>query len=198
MDLTLSGLLTLARDSVSDPRAGARRIMALDLALRDAWAALALMAVASALLTHLGFLTTPPDQRDLLAQLMASPIRTAVLQWVVMSVGAWAMFAVGAARGGRGTLPQAVSLAAWLQFVLLLLQAAQLVAGVLLPPLAGLIGLAGIALFFWLLTHFVAEMHGFRSLPAVFLGVVGTLFVLVTVMAVIFGLLFGVPQPEGG
>ncbi|QYK40379.1 MAG: YIP1 family protein [Paracoccaceae bacterium] len=196
MDVTLSSLLTMARDSVSDPRGGARRVMAVGLPLRDAWSALMLMAVASAVLTHLGYLASPPMAQDFLAEAMSSPIRTAILQWVVMGVGAWAMYWFGAARGGHGTLPQAVSLAAWLQFILLVLQVVQLVAQVILPPLAGIIGIAGVVLFFWLLTNFVAEMHGFRSLPLTFLGVLAAMVVLVMIMAIAFGLLFGVPGQE--
>jgi hypothetical protein len=49
------------------------------------------------------------------------------------------------------------------------------------PMLAGLLGLASIVLFFWLLTHFVALIHGFKSLPSVF----------IIIIAAIFGVIFG-------
>ena len=58
----------------------------------------------------------------------------------------------------------------WLQFIMALLQAVQLVAVLILPLLAALLGLVGLGLFFWLLTGFVAELHGFRSPMQVFAG----------------------------
>lgn len=194
MDLTLAGLLTMARDTVSAPRDGARRVLALGLPMRTAWIALALMAVGSALLTHLSYMLSPPPTQDFFAQAMSSPLRTAVLQGAVMAVGAWAMFAAGAARGGTGSLSGAISLLAWLQFILLVLQVAQLVAQVILPPLAGLIGFAGVVLFFWLLTSFVMELHGFKSGVATFLGVVVVLLLLGLVAATILSMVMGVPR----
>jgi hypothetical protein len=193
MDVTFSSLLQMARDTVSDPRAGARRVMALDLSLREGWTALALMAVASAVLTHVSFLLSPPQAREFFADAMSSPISTAIVQGVVMMIGSWAMYWFGAARGGRGTLPQAVALAAWLQFILLVLQVFQLAAQVVLPPLSGIIGIVGVVLFFWLLTYFVVEMHGFTSLPLTFLGILAAMIAVGMGMALVFSILFGVP-----
>ena len=193
MDLTIAGLLSMARDTVSAPRDGARRGLALGLPVHVAWNALALMAVGSALLTHLSYLLSPPPKQDFFAQAMSSPFRTFVLQGAVMAAGAWAMFAAGTARGGTGSLSGAISLVAWLQFVLLLLQVAQLVAQVILPPLAGIIGFAGVVLFFWLLTAFVMELHGFRSALVTLLGIVAVMFLLGLVAATLLSILIGAP-----
>jgi hypothetical protein len=75
----------------------------------------------------------------------------------------------------------------WLQCLTLVLQLLQLVALVIAPPLAGIIGLGGFVLFLWLMTHFIAELHGFRNRGLVFLGMVLTALVagLVIGMAVI-------------
>ena len=62
----------------------------------------------------------------------------------------------------------------WLQLLTVALQLLQLVASVIAPPLAGLIGLGGFVLFLWLMTAFIAELHGFRSRGLVFLGMVLT------------------------
>ncbi|NCM97616.1 MAG: YIP1 family protein, partial [Rhodobacterales bacterium] len=86
----------------------------------------------------------------------------------------------------HGRFDEALILVVWLQFVLLGLQAVQLVAYAVAPLLADLIGLATVALFFWLLTNFVAELHGFKSLGLVFVGVLATLVVMVLGLA--FGL----------
>jgi Yip1 domain len=192
MDLNLATLLTMARDTVADPREGARRVMSLGLPVQTGWIAVALMAVASALFTHVTFLMSPPDVRGYFADMMASPLRTAFLQGVVMVAAVFAIWRIGRMRGGRGTLPQTVVLVAWLQFVLLVLQVVQLAVQVMIPPLAPLIGLAAVGLFFWLLTLFVVELHGFRSAIVTFLGIFGVMMVIAFVLAL---LLAPVPGP---
>ena len=77
-------------------------------------------------------------------------------------------------------------LIAWLQFIQLLVVAAQILLMIVLPAVAPVLEIAGVILFLWLLVNFVAEMHGFRSLGLVFLGViitfVGAVFVLSLLM----------------
>jgi hypothetical protein len=92
------------------------------------------------------------------------------------------VFAVGRWRGGRGELPDAVILIAWLQFIQLLVVAAQILLMIVLPAVAPVLEIAGVILFLWLLVNFVAEMHGFRSLGLVFLGVI------ITFVGFVFGM----------
>jgi hypothetical protein len=99
-------------------------------------------------------------------------------------------------RGGTGTFPDALILMVWLQFILLCVQLVQVLAGVMLPVLADLIGLAGLGLLLWLLTNFVAELHGFRSLIAVFAGLVAGAFAFTFVAAFLLTLVLGSP-PAG-
>lgn len=191
MDVTFRGLLRLARDTVTSPRDGARAILAINAPIEVRWMALALMAVGSAILTHLSFALMPPMAREMMGGAMSSPFRTVLLQGGVLFIGAFLIHRVGRARGGRGDLAGAVSLVAWLQFVLLCLQGVQLAAQVILPPLADLIGLVGLFLFFWLLTHFVAELHGFASMGATLAGILVTLFALAFALALVLGLILG-------
>lgn len=190
MDVSLGALVSLARETVIDPRAGARRILAIDLQLTERWMALGLTVVMSTILTHLSFEMSPAEVREYFGSAFASPIRTALIQGVAMVLGALAMYHLGRARGGTGSLPEAISLLAWLQFILLLVQVAQLVAEVVLPPLASVLGLAGVAAFFWLMTNFVAELHGFRSLFSTFFGVLLSLAGLVMVLAMLLAPFF--------
>ena len=85
--------------------------------------------------------------------------------------------------GGQGQFGAAVVAVAWLQAIFVLLQALQLVALYVLPPLAGLIGLVSILLFFWLLTHFVTEVHGFATPVLVLIGIILTGFAVSFVLA---------------
>lgn len=193
MSLTVSDLMPLLRETLISPRKGARMILDLGLAARVGWLALALMAVGSAILTHLTMVMMSPEAVAYWGGAMGSPVNTAILQWVVMFVTVHAVHRLGRMRGGAGTLAESVVLVAWLQFVLLALQALQLVVQVILPPFAQLLGLAGLGLFFWLLTNFVAEIHGFKSLGAVFASVVFVMILASMVMVFVFSMFYGDP-----
>ncbi|MDZ4134463.1 MAG: Yip1 family protein [Paracoccaceae bacterium] len=195
MIATLAGLMQMVRETLNAPRAGARRIMALDLPIKARWSALVLMAIGSAVLTHISFAMLPPNAREFFGEAMTSPFRTAVLQFVAMVVGVHAIHRIGQMRGGQGNLADSIILVAWLQFILLCLQGVQILAQVILPLLAELIGLGGVVLFFWLLTNFVAELHGFKSLQATFFGVLGAMLALGFVLIFLFTLLFGGAAP---
>ena len=186
MNQTLFTLLALARLSLKRPRDGARQVIALRLPPAVGWLGLGLAAVLSTLMVHLSFAMQPADVQSFFAAAIASPLRTALLQAGFMVVAVVAVYRVGRWRGGHGSFDGALILVVWLQFLLLGLQAVQLVAYAVAPLLADLIGLATVALFFWLLTNFVAELHGFNSLGLVFVGVLATLVVMVLGLA--FGL----------
>jgi hypothetical protein len=193
MTVTFADLMSLVRETLVAPRKGARMILDLGLPARVGWLALALMAVGSAILTHLTMVMMSPEAVAYWGGAMGSPVNTAVLQWVVMFVTVHAVHRFGQMRGGHGTLAGSVVLVAWLQFVLLALQALQLVVQVILPPFSQLLGLVGLGLFFWLLTNFVAEIHGFKSLGAVFASVVFVMILASMVMVFVFSMFFGDP-----
>ncbi|WP_333817123.1 Yip1 family protein [Tabrizicola sp.] len=164
----------LAQLTLREPRQAARTLLAEDVPIPARTAGLLLVAVVSALLASLqvgGKLTElDPFSRFMLA----SPFRAAVFQWLFLALTVVLVHRVGRAFDGRGSLPDALLVVVWLQLPMLALQILQLVATLLVPPLAGIIGLAGFALFLWLMTSFVAELHGFRSRGMVFLGLVLT------------------------
>ena len=73
--------------------------------------------------------------------------------------------------------------------LLLLVQAAQLVLSLILPGVAGILGLASIVLFLWLTVQFTKALHGFRSSAKVALGLIGTAFVAGFVLSLIAALI---------
>lgn len=196
MDLTLPNLLALVRLTLQAPRQGARRVMDLNLPISGRWLALVLVAACSAIGTHFSIALMPPEQRDTLLALITSPLRTALLQAGIWAVIAGAIAAGGRMRGGTGTFPDALILMVWLQFILLCVQLVQVAVGLFVPVLADLIGLAGLGLLLWLLTNFVAELHGFRSLIAVFAGLIAGAFAFMFLAAVLLTMILGSP-PTG-
>lgn len=183
MDLTLGNLMGLVRMTFADPRQAAQVVMRLPMPLQARWAAVALMAVLSAILMQaMAGLMPPaigPDGQELPA---IAPFFWAGMVGFGMVLTALLAFAVGRWRGGRGELPDAVILVAWLQFIQLLIVVLQLAVLVILPVLAPVIEVGAVLVFLWLLVNFVAEMHGFRSLGMVFLGIV------LTFVAAVFGM----------
>ncbi|MGB3277820.1 MAG: Yip1 family protein [Pseudorhodobacter sp.] len=193
MELTPAFLMRMVRETLLAPRVAAATILSFGFAPVVGWLALLLMAVASTLLTHLSFAMMPPEAQAFWGGAMGSPVRTAILQWVVLLISVHAIHKIGRWRGGYGTLEGAVVLVAWLQFILLCVQVAQLLGQALAPPLADLLGIFGLVLFLWLLTNFVAALHGFKSLALTFLGILVTLFAASFVLAFIIALLIGAP-----
>ena len=178
MTLTLSHLLSLARYTVQSPRDGARMVMQANLPMPFRWAALALMAVASSLMAHLSFGLMPAEMQAQMGGAMASPFRTAVLQAALMLGSVYAIHWIGRWRNGKGSFEDALILMVWLQFILLILQVVQIAVQLVMPPLSDLIGILSVAVFLWLLSNFIAELHGFSSVGMTFLGVLATLLAL--------------------
>jgi Yip1 domain len=190
-------LLALARLSLNDPRVGVRALLAMGVPLPARTAGLLLVAVGSALLFHLGFLVMPPGD-DAVAQFMSqSPIRTAIVQWLILAATVLGIYRIGRAFGGTGSLTDALLIVVWLQVIMLAVQLVQLLSFILIPFLAGLVSLGGFFLFFWLLTSFIAELHGFASRWVVLAGVIGSGFAFAIVLAVILTLIFGPEALQG-
>ncbi|QCO56917.1 YIP1 family protein (plasmid) [Pseudorhodobacter turbinis] len=191
MELTPTFLMRMIKETLSAPRAAAAAVLSFGFSPMVGWMALMLMAIGSTLLTHISFAMMPIEAQEFWGAAMGSPMRTAVLQWVILLISVHAIHRIGQWRRGKGRLEGAVILVAWLQFILLCVQVVQLVAQAFVPALADLLGILGLVLFMWLLTNFVAQLHGFSSLALTFVGIILTLVCLTFVLAFIFTLLFG-------
>jgi hypothetical protein len=176
--------------TIRDPRRAMGSLQAMDLPASILPPALGLMAVASALLLHLGLSSgLMPMAADPLSQsLFAAPLTTAVIQLIALVIAVLLIRSVGALFGGQGSLADAALAVVWLQVLLLALQAVQFLLYLLLPPLAPVIGFASMVAFFWFLTAFVAEIHGFSRSGLVFLGILGTFLLLAILLSIVLAL----------
>jgi len=197
MAVDLKTLVIAARDTVQQPRAGARAVMDMGLPITIGALALALMAVVSAALAAVLYAAfpMPPDESSpqiaVLEQILTNPLQLALVQMLILALGAFLIFRVGKGFGGAGSLPDAVVLLAWLEFILLLLQVVQTFAMVFSPPMSQAIGVLGFVIFVWLLANFTAELHGFSSVFATFLGIIASVIVLSFTAAILIALLIG-------
>ncbi len=179
---TLRTLVRMAWTSVRDPRAAARWVMAFDMPRTARWQALLLVVILSAIFAQISVTLFIRAETVVFGGLLLNPWTTSIIQMAILVVAVFAIYWIGHAMGGQGRFGDAILLVAWLQFCMVCLQLAQTAAMLVLPPMASLIGVAGFVLFFWLLTHFVAELHGFTSLGQVFVMIV------VSMLALVFGL----------
>lgn len=185
MSMGVTDILAMAQYTLQNPRKGLRRVLDLNLSSGERFAALALMAVAAALLGHLSAALLRVSGNPLVDFLLASPLRMALIQGAGLLVTVAMVHVVGRFWGGRGKFDEAVLAIAWLQFFLMVLQLGELFSVVIgLPQLGILATLVSLAVFPWLLTMFVTEIHGFSSPIKVFFGI------LASAVALSFGVSF--------
>ncbi|MFV2002046.1 MAG: Yip1 family protein [Paracoccaceae bacterium] len=192
MNLTVNSVILAMINTVRDARGGAQLIMAIKLNRRSRWEVLLLIAVLSALMAGLSLLIGGAGGVALAGgPVVVSPIVLGAAQLFLLFSMVLGIHFIGTRFGGHGKLDDAILLVAWLQFILISLQVIQIVAIVVLPPLAFVLGIAGIVLFFWLLTAFVAELHGFKSKTGVFVAILIAMVVFTAVFRMILGI-FGI------
>lgn len=194
MSITLPDLLQAARDTLRDPKLGARRVLDLHLPVSVAAMALVLMAVISSLLSSLTYLTSAMDTDPQMQAVFGNPLSLAIMQTIILALICLSIHGIGRWFGGQGDLAGAIAVTAWLEFILILVQGVQLVLWQFSQGLAEFLGLVGLFLFIRLMTAFIKELHGFRYGILVFLSIIGTIFGLSLIFAVI---LVAVGAPVG-
>lgn len=189
-------LFGMALQTVPEPRKVARDVFAYPAPRRALWLMLALLLVSMTFLAVISSILFPVDPAEMgallgddqMAPAFTSPMVTGMVQATTAVVSVWAIFWIGRGAGGTGTFDQALLTVIWLHFVLFLLQLGILTLGLFAPGLALLLTLMSFVMTFWLLSHFVAEMHGFRSAGSVFAGIMMVLLVLAVVMSVLLAM----------
>lgn len=181
--------------TLRDPRGGMRAVLNLGLDDRTRWMALVTVALVTTIIST-SIVQVAGTAMPEAAFYPASPIATAIAQVGIMAAGAVLVYLLGRAAGGTGRLGDAVLVVVWLQVFLIALQLLQIAVAVMLPFMAPAVFLAAIAAFFWLLTHFVAEAHGFRSLFLVFAAILGAIILLSILLAPLLAPLLGLEAPN--
>lgn len=194
----LQTLLRQAMSSITEPRAVARWVMTFDLPRGMRWEVLLLVVLFSVVLQYLQVSFLGDPSRVVLGEILARPFTAGIIQASALVIAIFAIYWIGRAMGGEGDFGDAILLVAWLQFCIFLLGVLQVVFQVIMPPIAVLISLLSIGVMFWLLTNFIAELHGFSSLAQVFVMILVSLMGLAFGMSLIFSLIgLSVPGTEG-
>jgi Yip1 domain len=161
----------LVIDSLRRPRLAARQILAVGLADGTVVEAAVLVTCVGIVLGYLALLLTPGGVDMVSAAVLANPLLGAGVQLAAMAVVVFLTVRIGRLFGGRGELWGAAALVVWLNAMLVLIQAGQLVALALVPPLAALVAIAAMVWALWAYANFIAELHGFQN-PVIVLGAV--------------------------
>ncbi len=176
---SLTGLMS---ESLRDPRGATRSLMHVPLSRTDRWQALALAVLISVLLGFVVAQSAPPNDYPLSVLIRERPIMALILELSLMILSVFAVYWVGHACGGTGRFEDAILVVAWLEFLIACLQAVQIAAMFTVPSLQGIVVLLSYGLATWLITNFIAELHGFKSLLSVFV------MILVTITGAVLGL----------
>lgn len=187
--MTRFDLGNLMREALQDPRRNAERILAWPIPQQTVWLGVVLVSA----LAVLGLYLTLMIGGSVMGPVPA-PFAMAGLQVVAMIMLAGMMAHVGRIFGGTGRFAGALRIMVWLQGLMVVFQAVQIVALVLLPPLAGLLSLASVVAVLWVATGLVAGLHGFRSLPMTFLGILGSFMLLGLAVSMVLAPFISVPQ----
>ena len=190
MELNAAFLRAMLRETLSNPQEAARKLIAINPPMEARGLALAVVVVLSVLLGQASVLLMAGSDAPFVMGVGAS----AIVQGGALLMVVYAAHAVGRMFGGSGSFPDAVLLVSWLQFMMVVLQVIQVAALVLVPPLSGMIGIIAITLFLWVLTNFVAALHGFTSLGKVFGMILVTFMAIAFVVAFLLALL-GIQGP---
>ncbi|RJL03398.1 YIP1 family protein [Paracoccus aestuarii] len=177
--MTTDDFKALVRQTFRNPEDAARWLIAQNWPMQARWMALVTAVSISGVLAYLSVQLFPiPEGETPMLPLGQQPLVLAGMQLFAIIVGAGLMAGVGRMFGGHGRFEDALLLAVWIEVMLLIVQVLQIVFTLILPPLAGMLGILAIALFLWLTVQFTKALHGFTSAPKILLVMFATLMVM--------------------
>lgn len=183
MSLDLAMVQSLVGQTLRDPRAAAARLLGMGVPDDARWLGFVIVIILSVIVGQASIMLMGEGAMGGGLLFMAMFQASILLGMVVAVQG------VGRALGGTGDFPDTLLLVAWLQFVMLVFQLAQIVALVIVPPFFGLMTLLALGWFMWMLTHFIMALHGFTSVLKVAVGIVFSFFGVAMALAILLSLL---------
>ncbi|KPN62436.1 Yip1 domain-containing protein [Aliiroseovarius crassostreae] len=181
-------LFGMILQTVPEPRKVARDLFDLPVSRKARWLSLWLLLVFAAAAGVVSHLLYPVDAA-VFGPVLSDPMVLGAIEAAFLVSGVFMIYLIGRLAGGQGSFDDALTIAIWLEFVLLVFQLASLVFSLFAPALAGILMVMSSVLFFWILSHFIAESHGFRSAGLVFAGIASTMVLAVFALSFLLVLL---------
>lgn len=186
----------LLQRTFRDPQAAARTLIDAGIPAEARWTAVALVSVLALIGLNLALWMVPaagPTGFSAMAQLWPG-LAVQVLSILLL---AGVMVIAGRIQGGQGRFADALLLVTWVEFIMVLGQAVQIVVMLALPALSLLVSVVSLFLFVWLMTHFTAALHRLPSLGRVLMALMGGFVGIVVLAAMVLGALGIVPADMG-
>ena len=153
----------LVIDSLVRPRAAARRILAAGIPETQLLQAAVTVSCVGVVLGYIA-LQMSPDAIDVVsAAVLGNPLIGAAAQLAIMAVIVFLTVRIGRLFGGSGGLRGALALVVWLNAMMVLIQAGQVAALAIVPPVAALLAIVTVFWVLWAFANFVTELHGFQN-----------------------------------
>lgn len=186
--------------TLRSPTAAGRELLEANLPMAARWAAAVLVVSLAAILAWVTAAMLPDapegEATSTLAWIGNQPVLIAGFQLVALTLTAGLMSGVGRLFGGEGRFEDALILTVWLEAILLLVQAVQILLMPFSPDLAAMLGFVAAGMFFYLTVQFTKLLHGFRNgwkVLVVMLGAMLALGFVLSFIAAAFGLMPEVP-----
>lgn len=186
--------LELLLETLRRPRDAARRLLRLPIGGGTVIEGALAVAGIGVLLGYVALRVSGGSVDPVTAAALDAPLLGVAAQVAMMTLAAVLTTGIGRLFGGTGGLQQAALTVVWLNGVTLLFQFAQLVALLAAPPLAMVVLIASVVWLLWAYSCFIAELHGFASIPIVLGVVVLTGIVLAFAGAMVAAMLGVTPQ----
>lgn len=168
----------LILESLLQPRDAARKVLAVRVGFDALLEAALAVTCIGMVLAFIAVRLSPGALDPSTTFVLANPLLGAAFQLCVLAAVVGGIVHVGRFFGGKGGVTGALATVVWLDFVMLLIQALQIGAIVLVPPIATFLSIAAVIWVIWAMACFVSELHGFQNPIVVMGGVVLSMAVL--------------------
>lgn len=173
--------------SFRDPKGVAQMLNAMRLNRGILWSMMVVVICLSVIMMVATVSLTPSPADSQFVSL--SPFGLAVMLGSVLVAMVFAFYFTGQMLGGTGRFPGALLLLTWWQAMGVAVQVLQIVIVLIMPPLAGVVTLAGFAYLTVALVLAIDVLHGFNSIAkaiaTVIIAFLGTAFGLALILTLV-------------
>lgn len=187
--MTALDLRQLAILSIKDPAAAARLLTSIPVPREALWTGLALVAVLNALLFALSNVLVPTPTP--MPGMLAVPLVYCALVAGGLVLTIYALFWIGRAMGGQGTLDEMMVVIIWLQALRIVAQIAVLLLLVTIPSLSVLLVFAVSLYGLYMLLHFINQAHQLDSMGRSAAVLIAALLAIVLGLSLLISLFGG-------
>ncbi|WP_420863423.1 Yip1 family protein [Algirhabdus cladophorae] len=160
----ISQFTFLLNQTLRDPREGANTLLALGIPREALWPMAILVVIIGALISGTGEVISPTQIEGMEGITVPSPWILALIQFGALVISIFALFWMGRALDGQGSLDETILLMTWLQAVWLAGQMGVLVIAIVIPSLAVLLLIVFGLYMIWCMIVFIDVLHRLNSI----------------------------------